>query len=253
MPRPYILIIGKPDLGAKSIEKIHQRGFDAALLMDTAAPTKYESSFDLVIPIDFSRFDEWLDSESWKQYEFAGTLCTYENYITAKAKFSEKVNLPSLSLESALLTTDKIKMREAFAKAAANFTVPHIEVHNEKDLLTFADRVGYPLILKPANLVKSLLVTTCHDEYELLHAYTHTASIISDLYKAQHIYDRQPAIIAEKFIVGQMYSIAGFTDARGELISCDDPVKLTTAAQIGFDDTFLFGRTLGDTVDVSVK
>jgi hypothetical protein len=67
---------------------------------------------------------------------------------------------------------------------------------------------------------------------------------IDSVYEQVGVTNRTPAIIVEEFINGTMCSVAGFTDSDGNVYLCDGIVQLTTAQEIGFNDNFLYARTL---------
>ncbi len=249
-----ILSIGKPDLGAGSADRIHAAGYTAGLLIDKGSPLeKIRAKYDEVIEFDFDNLEDSMNSVDWNALRPAGLLCTYENYIPAKAALGEYLGLPSISKRSAALCTDKVLMRQAFAEYDTSITPEYEEIQSIENLLSFTDRVGFPVILKPAGLVKSLLVMRCDNERELIQNFSYISTAIGPLYEKYKIYQRRPKVIVEQFISGQMYSIAAFVDELGEPHFCDDAVTLTTAQQLNINDNYLYSRQLPSAIPGSLK
>lgn len=216
---------------------------------------KNEEVFEYVITLDFSSEDNFKKtlSETRDLPNIDGLLCSYENYIVFKSLAADILSLPALSVEAARACTDKYDMRTRFMQYNPGITPEFIFIDSRDRLLEFAHTAGYPLILKPTNLVKSLLVSKCNNEEELLDAYTKTLAQIDEVYRKLHITNRNPGIILEQFITGRMCSVAGFVDKNGVLHFSDGIAKLTTAQEIGFDDNFLYARKLRNNFDPELK
>lgn len=249
----YIFSVGKPGHGKKTISAIHNAGYKAGLIMDSNSPCSYADMFDHVVSFDFSSIERSIASTGLSQFDIKGLLCTYENYIIAKAKIGAALSVPSLSLEAAERCTDKSLMRQAFMDYRPSITPNFREVATLDDALQFATQFSYPLMLKPANLVKSLLVLKCENESELIQNYQKMTEEITDLYAKYNIYGRAPKIIIEEFITGDMYSVAAFVDQDGEVFICDDVVALNTAQQIGRSDNYLYRRLLPSSLPEAVQ
>jgi biotin carboxylase len=88
-------------------------------------------------------------ARDWHRTEgFDGVFTFSESAVVAVAAIGEALGLPSVGTSAAVLSRNKIWMREAHAKAG----VPHPEFAFTPDLdtaLGAAERIGYPLILKP--------------------------------------------------------------------------------------------------------
>lgn len=244
MRQNYIYVVGKPDPTADIVTKIHNHGYKAGLLLDTTATVRSQAEYDHIIPVDYSNFDKELIRLEPLKPSAAGLLCTYENYIVAKAKLGELWGVATLSIESARAVTDKSLMRQAFTAYDPSITPQSVLVHDIEGALNFAAQYGYPVVLKPTNLVKSLLITRCNSAEELREAYKYAHTTIRQLYEQYRIYDREPQLIVEEFLEGTQCSVAAFVDAQGVPHFCDSIVALTTAADIGVDDSYLYKRAL---------
>lgn len=237
------------------LDDLKAMGYVVGIFADPAYPVKNESSFSKIIKLDFSSPDSFIVSLSnlSEGLQIDGLLCLYENYIMYKVLLAEKFDLPSLSLDSARACTDKYIMRSLFQKYAPEITPEYTQVESEDELLRFADTYGYPLVLKPAGLVKSLLVSTCYSHDELLSTYRETVANITAIYQRQRVTDRKPRIILERFIEGKMSTVAAFVDQNGTPHFCDGIAELTRATEIGYDDNFLYCRKLTNQINPELK
>jgi len=238
----YIFLVGKSDPHLEAASAIRRLGYNVGLFHDASIELKHPEAFDMIISLTFGTLD--LSRIDLQGATIAGLVCTYENYVTAKASLAAYLSLPGASARSAAMSTDKYLMREAFLQADPSITPRFEKIVSEDALLDFAATTTYPLIIKPTNLVKSLLVLRCNDKAELLHNFRYAQATIGDLYKKYAIHDRQPELIVEEFIKGKSCSIAAFVDNTGEPHFCKGIVGITTASEHGADDNYLYSRTL---------
>jgi len=240
----YIYLVGKSDPYSESIQAIRRLGYSVGIFQDNRLTLKYPESYDNVIPIDFSKLDEEIMRLAIDELAIDGLLCTYENYIIAKCKLATYLSVSSSSIESAEMATDKYLMRQAFLRADSTITPRFAAISSQVDLLEFAATATYPLIIKPTNLVKSLLVMCCNNQEELLENFTYAEVTIKELYRKYNIYDHKPRLIVEEFITGKSCSVAAFVDHEGVVHFCEGIVSLTTAQEHGAADTYLYSRQL---------
>lgn len=244
MSHSYIYIVGQPDSQSGVIDTIHSLGYKVGILSDTHLTLKNPDLYERVEKVDFEHLDKEIDRLKASTLLVAGFVCTYENYIVSKAKLSEIFEVPSLSVESARLCTDKSLMRRAFIEEDPSISPEFTAIDSVEEALAFATNHGYPLIIKPTNLVKSLLVLKCDDEVQLIDRFTYAHQTIGKLYEKYKIFDRAPQLIIEEFVIGEQYSIAAFVDSEGTAHFCDGIVGLKNAQDIRIDDNYLYSRTL---------
>jgi biotin carboxylase len=249
----YIYIVGQPDVQSGTLDTIRRLGYKAGILSDTRLTLKNPDLYDRVEKVDFEHIDEELTRLDTLTLSIAGLVCTYENYVVSKAKLGEHFHVPSLSLESAKLCTDKSLMRQAFIDEDPSISPQFTTVSSIDDALAFAKTYGYPLIIKPTNLVKSLLVLRCDTEAQLIENVTYAQATIGALYEKYHIYEREAQLIIEEFIVGKQCSIAAFVDEHGTPHFCSGVVALTNAQDLHVDDNFLYKRELPADIDPELE
>ena len=250
-----IFYIGRAYPHRDALLRLKTQGYALGILHDMSLELKNQDVFDHVALLDYSSEDTFEQSLAriTDLPKIDGLLCSHENYIVFKAIAARALQLPSMSVESAHACTDKYKMRNRFLDYNSKITPEFTFVDTEQQLLDFAEKVGYPLILKPTNLVKSLLVTKCSTKDELLQAYRSTLAQLEATYKKYHVTGRTPGLILEKFIVGRMCSVAAFVDKNGMPHFCDGIVDLVTAQDIGYDDNFLHARKVLNDFEPTLK
>lgn len=144
--------------------------------------------------------------------------------------------------ESLKWATDKVMMRQLFRlkskKIAPRFKV--IEDYSNKTLELLKKEVGFPMIIKPAELDSSLLVNICFHKEELQNALSKSFKKISKIYKENNR-KTVPQILAEEYMEGDMYSIDAYVNSKGSIYFCP-LVSVKTGKQIGFDDFFGYMR-----------
>jgi len=226
------------------VDTIHNKGYLAGILADKQAGKNGLEVFDRVVEVDFAQIDDEIHRLDTVDLSPAGFLSTYENYIVAKAKLSQHFETPGIPLNAAELTTDKARMREAFLQADRSISPDYAKVQTLEQAQEFAQNHSFPLIIKPTNLVKSLLVLKCNNEKELAEQFTYASQNVVSLYKKYNVYNQAPQLIIEEFITGKQYSIAAYVDQFGKPHFYRGIATLKTAQDIGQNDNYLFSRKL---------
>lgn len=150
------------------------------------------------------------------------------------------INTPTeLSLE---WTTDKIRMRQllrGYDKAISpKFMVAHDATAETLDRIE--RHVGFPLIIKPAGLAESMLVTICYHREELEANMRNTVRRISQIYKKKQGRG-EPQILVEEFMEGTMYSVDCYVNQRG-VVYYTPLVHVKTGMSIGMEDFYGYMR-----------
>ncbi len=238
-----ILIVGTSFHTVRDYLKEH--GFDYVTLRDERITKHPEKRLKRRIVCDFSSEQNILEGvERLRQkYKVDGVIATYENYIRAAAIIARALNLPGMPVEAAEACTDKFKMRNLFARAPQKVSPDFHLVEHEQDITDFAETHSFPLILKPANLAKSLLVTKSRNREELLDNYHAMVEKIGPVY-AKYAPHMQPKILIEEFLVGSIHSVDAFVDSQGVAHVLDQVVDYQTGYDIGFEDNFHYSRLL---------
>lgn len=249
MQQRFIYVVGRPDAHAGLASIVHALGYKLGVLLDEKLPLKHPEWFDRIEYVKFDSLDAELQRLDALNLAAAGLVCSYENYVIAKARLGAHFGVPAPGIASAKLSTDKSLMRKAFLDADRSITPDFSAVDSLPQALEFANTHGYPLIIKPASLVKSLLVLRCNSEQELAANFTYASKMVKKLYEQYRVFDRKPQLIIEEFITGKQCSVAAFVGADGAPHFCDGIAELTSAQDIDVDDNYLYRRILPGTFD----
>ncbi len=237
----HYLIIGK-NFGSLK-QKIIDRGDTYTVLQDKDATKFPDKRLKNRVVADFTSQERLLQAVDALPDQYDGVVTIYENYVLPAAWVAEHLGLPGMPAAAAEACTDKYLMRQLFAQAPSKISPGFAEVKSEADVVQFASRHRYPLILKPANLAKSLLVTKSMDEAELISNYRSTMAQIEAIYK-RYAPHRTPKLIIEEFMVGSIHSVDAFVDNDGKPHVLDQIVDYQTGYDIGFADNFHYSRLL---------
>ncbi|MEK7479434.1 MAG: ATP-grasp domain-containing protein [Patescibacteria group bacterium] len=142
--------------------------------------------------------------------------------------------------ESLKWATDKAMMRRAM-RAYDKAIVPKFLVvgrNTKEGRKEIKGKIGFPLVLKPANLASSLLVSICFHEEELEASLRKLFRNIRKIYKNNNR-PQEPKILVEEFMEGSMYSVDAYVSSRGTIWFCP-LVHVETGRSVGFDDFFAY-------------
>ena len=243
-PKKYIAYVMMLPPGTRaslrSLSKEHEVEYEALLLWDSRIRRngKYDT-IATVVEFDFS-----------KPWKIAGGLMPYQDNLVAVtcgsddhiSRFIDVIpHVPYLrtpSTESLRWATDKYEMRKRFrlfdAKNTPRFT--WIKENTKVERARVVEKVGFPMIVKPANLGSSLLVSICYHEEELEKTLKTMFRKIKGLYQSGNRTET-PKIIAEEYMEGDMYSVDSYVNSRGKVYHCP-LVKIVTGRNIGHDDFY---------------
>lgn len=184
------------------------------------------------------------------------TLLPYQNEILAVTcrseinidSFSKLVpNVPYLKTptsESLDWSIQKTMMRKRFRahdkKITPKFSI--VKDYSKVTIEKLKEKVGFPLVVKPSGLASSLLISTCYYEEELEETLKEAFKKIKKIYK-ENDRKKEPEILVEQFMEGDMFSIDGYVTSNGRIYLCP-LVRVKTGKQIGFDDFFGYQRIL---------
>lgn len=241
-----ILIVGQSFSSLTNYLVRH--GYDYIILKDIERTNSPEKKLKKRIVCDFSSKQSILETVAGIDKPIDGIMTTYENYVLPAAWIGEYLRLPALSEKSALACTDKFLMRSLFDDAPEKISPAFAIVKNVDDVTVFARTHAFPLILKPANLAKSLLVTKSNNLEELLANYARSTQHIGEVYE-KYAPHRQPKLLIEEFLEGSIHSVDAFVDSEGTPLVLDQIVDYQTGYDIGFDDNFHYSRILPSVLD----
>lgn len=237
----HVLIVGKKFSGF--VNFLEENGYEYTELRDIKTTKFPEKKFKHRVVADFSSREKVLAAVDSLRVRPDAVMAVYENYILPTAWVAEHLGLPGLPVAAAEACTDKFLMRSLFQAAPVKISPDFQEVRNRDEVLTFAEEHDFPLIMKPANLSKSLLVTKSRDMQELLANYERTMAKIGEIYQ-KYAPDREPKLLIEEYLDGSVHSVDAFIDAVGEVHVMREIVDYQTGYEVGYDDNFHYSRVL---------
>lgn len=212
------------------------------LIRDIRKKTKDKSQFkhvDVVLYVDFS--NPLKIAEALRPYQQSLIAVTARGEDGANKLAHVIPHVPYLrtpTSESLQWATDKYQMRRRFriydSKSTPVFTRVLENTKKERDRVIA--KVGFPMVVKPANLEESILVTICYHEEELEKVLRNVFRKLRAQYK-QRNREQLPTIMAESFMEGDMYSIDSYVNSRGVVYHCP-LVRVRTGRDIGHDDFY---------------
>lgn len=245
---PHILIVGQK-LSALS-DYLSDNGYDYTFLQDQLKTKFPDKKFKHRTLADFSSKETLLRTVATLPHKIDGVITTYENYVLPAAWIAEYLDVTGLPVKAAEACTDKFLMRSLFDKAPEKISPAFATVSSEEDVIAFANAHSFPLILKPANLAKSLLVTKNHDLEELIKNYHHSTELLETTYK-KYAPSRKPQLLIEEFLEGSIHSVDAFIDKTGDPYVLNQVVDYQTGYDIGYDDNFHYSRILPSKLSAS--
>ena len=237
----HVLIVGRSFSGLKTY--LAQNGHDYTVLQDELTTKFPNKKFKNRVVISFASKAQVLAGLDTLKKPIDAVICTYENYILPASWITNVLNLPGISTKAAEACTDKELMRQLFNAAPEQISPDFKAIKSKEELLAFAQSHAFPLILKPANLAKSLLVTKNDSVEELIENYDKAIDLLQTTY-AKYAPNREPKLIIEEFLEGTIHSVDAFVDAKGVPHILEQVVDYQTGYDIGFDDNFHYSRVL---------
>lgn len=237
----HVLIIGKKF--SEFVKFLEDNGYEYTELRDIKSTKFPEKRFKHRIVADFSSREKLLAAVDSLPVKPDAVFAIYENYILPAAWVTEHLGLPGLPVASAEACTDKYLMRSLFREAPVKISPDFQEVQSYDDVRTFAEEHNFPLIMKPANLSKSLLVTKSCNMEELRENYERTMAKIDEIYQ-KYAPDREPKLLIEEYLDGSVHSVDAFVDAEGVPHVMKEIVDYQTGYEVGYDDNFHYSRIL---------
>lgn len=116
------------------------------------------------------------------------------------AFLAEKLGLPTYGYENALTFTDKFRMRRLYE--SLHLPVPaYGHAQDLESALAIADRIGYPLVIKPADSFASRGVFKIRD-----------AQTLRGMFDSSISFSRSGTVVLEQYIDGKQYFCQGYVD-----------------------------------------
>lgn len=229
-----------------SIEAVHayeketKQKFRTLIIRDSRRKElKDMGDVDIYITCDFSKPNKIAEALMPYQKDLLAITCRGDMNIPAFAKVIPHVPyLRTPTTESLEWATDKLRMRRRFWLYDKKITPKYAQVkgNTKAERKRIVDKIGFPLIVKPANLAESMFVSICYHEEEFEKTLGTVFRKVRKAYKDNNR-NVEPTIIAEEYMEGDMYSVDAYVNSRGTIFFCP-LVKVVTGRNIGHDDFY---------------
>ena len=169
--------------------------------------------------------------------------CRAESYVPYFHRIIPHVPYLSTPTQESLdWATNKIQMRRRLRTFNPRTNPKYMVVKevDEKTLQNISRKIGFPLIVKPAGLAASVLVSVCYYEEELEKTLKKSISKLNSVYKKEKGRG-VPAVMVEQFMEGRMYSVDIYVNERGTMYATP-MVRVITAFDKGRDDFYGYSR-----------
>lgn len=243
MEKKTVLIVGKSFSELTNYLREHE--YEYVILRDIQTVKNPEAKLKRRVLCDFSSTETITQAIGNVSglYNIDAVLTIYEQYILAAAVIAEHLGLPAIPVKAARACTDKFLMRQLFADAPQKISPDFAVVKTEQDVRDFANAHSFPLILKPANLSKSLLVFKNDNLQDLLANYHKMMAAIDGVY-ARYAPHNTPKVLIEEFMSGPVHSVDAFVDNDSIPHVLEQVVDYQTGYDIGYDDNFHYSRII---------
>lgn len=136
-----------------------------------------------------------------KTKQIGGVISDQSDMIAPTVAYlAEQLNLPGFGYENALKFTNKTLMRKTCAEVGLP-TIPNCQAKSLNEALLHAEKIGYPVVIKPEDSYSSKGVVRIDSSADLLQKYEISACA-----------SKTGNVIVEKMIVGPQFFSQGFVD-----------------------------------------
>lgn len=216
--------------------------FRVMLILDTSAGSLEKEpspDIDIVVRCDFNIPARIAEALAPYQDELRAITCRAEAHISRFIQVIPHVPyLRTPSTESLKWATDKLEMRRRFRLLAPKYSPKYavVRANTKAERKRLIEKIKFPMIVKPANLAQSMLVTICYHEDELQRslasAYKHIEKVYAENHRAE-----APKMMVEEYMEGDMYSVDAYVNSIGKIYFCP-MVRVVTGKNIGHDDFY---------------
>lgn len=164
-------------------------------------------------------------------------VCIFEKHFYPTALIAEYLKLDQsnfLDTQKSQHLTNKFYQRKEISKISPEITPAFKKIRTFHGSYLFSRKYGFPVVVKPANLVKGELVNICNNIEELSRKVSFVLDHVTEVYKRDKVYSK-PEVIVEQFIDGRQFSVDSYVDKNGGVTHT--PVcKQVISHDLGYDD-----------------
>ncbi|GAB3274745.1 ATP-grasp domain-containing protein [Kineosporia babensis] len=207
-PAPTVVLGAAP----VTLAAVRHLGID---IVDVQHPDRAEKASELVVDYtDDLAFDAEMDRLAAGR-GLARVISLTESGLVPAARQRERLALPGHGPAVSQLLRDKGAMRQALASVPGLVPVRAAVVHSADELPEVAQKIGYPVVLKPVNGAAGIGVHLVSDPTGLLEAARRHEELQSRTGPAQlHL----RGLLVEEYLDGPEYSVEAFSFAGRHVV-----------------------------------
>ena len=219
-----ILIISGGSEAVPGIKKAKEMGLYVVVSDIDPNAIGFEFSDDKIIAstYDFEETASLAKKYNESTRKIDGVIAIASDVPYTVAYVANTLGLQGLSLETAMLSSDKLKMKDKFKEM--NIPIPlYWEVHTLEELKEIVKTHGFPLIIKPVDSrgARGVLLLTKQDILEWAFEHSKKQSPSSKLIVEEYI--DGPQVSTEAIIIDGVGYPVGFSDRNYELLNTFSP------------------------------
>ncbi|MEK7532622.1 MAG: ATP-grasp domain-containing protein [Patescibacteria group bacterium] len=245
--KDIILFVGKMEMApvedVARFSKEYGKKYVPALITSLGAKVEEALEQRLAFLVRCDTRDMKVVEKRLRPYEdrIAAIISRYEFSMPLYGRLADL--FPYLRLPTArslAVASNKINMRRAFRRYDKKITPRFVVVKRsgQTAVKKIIEKIGFPCVIKPANLAKSQLVMVCYYKEELKNNLKVTMQKVRKLYHKAKV-EWEPTLLVEEFMEGQMYSIDAYVNSRGYL-EYTPIIEIKTGRDAGYDDFFMY-------------
>jgi D-alanine-D-alanine ligase-like ATP-grasp enzyme len=210
----------------------------------TNKPVIEENQEDSIIAVHFDNDDELRDAVRPYYSKIIAVACRGDGNIQYLRKIVKHlpISTPVATEESLAIATNKRLMRQVLREKNPEISPAFVQVtgSDKENIDLIEATIEYPVIVKPANLMSSMLIQSCETREKLQRALEETFDQISAIYEREGRLE-VAQVIVEEFLAGDFYSVDAYVQEQGQ-VDCCPVVGYIAAKQLGIDDFYLYKR-----------
>lgn len=209
-----ILLIGAGNEGLDIISKAKAYGLSVSHINQPGLfKERFLEYLDDVVIMDYSDIEKTVAYAKLMHQlnPVDAVISLSENALVVSAHVAQALGLkgnPAVSVEA---LKDKVKMRARLAEAGVS-KLPFADIVQLKDLQTFADSHGFPMIVKPADGTRSADVYQVLSQQELASVSENISPLLAHQRFIAEAYLEGPEISVEAFSCHGQHTIVAITD-----------------------------------------
>ncbi|MFH0776464.1 MAG: hypothetical protein V1936_02525 [Patescibacteria group bacterium] len=237
----------------ESVESARRAGF-TAVLVTRKIRNGAAKVFDEIFEADLSSREVWDDlaKKLKAKYNVKAVVSNYDHFVVQRSYLAEKLGVPATTVYAAACTRNKVLMRHALSVMPEN--IEFEVVRSLSEAKRARQKLGGDVFLKSIAGIKSRCVFHVKSEAALVRAWNEfrklKVELDEELYDDfkyldfQFAYpDPREVVLVEKAIHGRQITVSSLVDSH-RVWHAPSICDVTTAAEIGRDDSFLAFRLL---------